>query len=44
LAVQRLTSRRSHVETKDITRWVLSPAEWAIFQGGIPADTGVESV
>jgi hypothetical protein len=41
LAMQRLVSRRSRVETKDITRWVLSPAEWAIFQSGV---TGAESV
>jgi hypothetical protein len=42
LAVQRLVARRSRVETKDVTRWVLSPAEWAIFQDDVT--TGIESV
>ncbi len=44
LAVQKVIPRRSTVDTKDEHRWIVTPAEWAIFQSGIPAAPAVTNV
>jgi hypothetical protein len=45
LAMQRFASWRSSAASKDLTRWIVTPAEWAIFQGGIPSSSSdAESV
>ncbi len=44
LAVQKVIPRRSTVDTKDEHRWIVTPAEWAIFQSGIPAAPSVTNV
>jgi hypothetical protein len=45
LVMQRLVNRRSSVGAKDLTRWIVTPAEWAIFQGGLSSSSSdAESV
>jgi hypothetical protein len=43
MAMQSLAYRGSRVVVKDLTRWIVTPAEWAIFQGGMNTGTNVET-